>query len=146
MGIEYSAVKTKKPEAWYIGKDYYGLTDLFPCTAGKETGILGLFPVPKLKDLPHIVGSRHRIVDNTVFQITDYYRDPATMIAKAEELKQRTLDAHERRMFEGLFAWAGSDPLQLIAEFSSLESRDAADEYQLCAAPQDYRLRDEAAE
>lgn len=137
MGISYSAVKTTVPEAWEIGKDYYGLTDLFPACAMEREKWFGIFPahVPPLSDLPHLVGSRHW-VSNTVFRITDYYATADEMVQKAIDLKQRPLWDEEN--MRGLFAWAGDDPIQLISEFDDLEERDAADEYQLCGKPTDY--------
>lgn len=140
MGISYFLVKRDKPEAFDIDKDYYGLTDLFPATAGKETGLLGKFPIPKLKDLPFIVGSRHRIVDSTIFRVTDYYQSAEEMITKIIDLKQRPREEYDIEMLTNMFEWAGSDPLQVIADFTYLEDRGAADEYQLCAPPNDYRL------
>lgn len=142
MGISYSAVKIAVPEAWEIGKDYYALTDLFPPCAHKPDGIAGLwFFNPSMKDLPHLVGSRH-MVGPTVFKVTTYFDDALDMVARIEELKDREVDVATRRHLINFHAWAGDDELQLISDFDELNKRDAADEYQLCAPPKKYHHMD----
>lgn len=136
MGISYSAVKVATPEAYHVGKDYYGYTDLFPACA--HAGMIATLFAPKLEDLPHIVGSRH-MVGNAVFRVSDYYATADEMIAKVLDLKKRPIDAATEKMLRDFFTWAGSDPLQMIADFDELDERDAADEYQLCAPPNQYR-------
>jgi hypothetical protein len=146
MGISYSAVKTKIPEAWEVGKDYYGLTDLFPpCAMDRGEGFFGALmakaATPKLSDLPHLVGSRH-IVGNAVFVVRDFYETAEEMLAKIIQLKQRGLDASTIEHLGGFFEWAGDDPIQFIADFDYLEERDAEGEYELCCPPADYLLMD----
>lgn len=138
MGISYSAVKVEQPEAWHIGKDYYGYTDLFPACAYAPTGIVARMLVPKLTDLPYLVGSRH-MVGNAVFRVTDYYDSAEAMLVRIEELKRRKTDEATVAMLRAFYEWAGSDPIQLIADFDELDERDAADEYQLCVPPCEYR-------
>lgn len=146
MGVSYSAVKTEKPEAFEIGKDYFALTDLFPPCAGeydpKVMGFVSKLVLPKIEDLPFLVGSRHPFVNNTVFKITDYYQSSDEIVKKVAELKQRTIDDDERQIFDSLFEWAGDDPIQFITDFDALEGRGAAAEYQLCVPPNQYRHMD----
>ena len=137
MGISYSAVKADKPEAWQIGKDYYGYTDLFPASAYHGKGLLSRMLVPSLAELPHIVGSRH-MVGNAPFRVTDYYDSADALLTKVVDLKQRPVDPETERMLRGFYEWAGGDTIHLIADFDELDDRDAADEYQLCAAPNQY--------
>lgn len=146
MGVSYSAVKTEKPEAYELGKDYFALTDLFPVTAGEhDPGVFGFvskMAMPKIEDLPFLVGSRHPFVNNTVFKVTDFYQSGDEIVKKAAELKQRQFDEYDQAVLRGFFEWAGDDPLQLICEFDALKSREAEGEYQLCVPPNEYKHMD----
>jgi hypothetical protein len=144
MGIAYSAAKTNKPEAWMVGKDYYGLTDVFPACAYNDAP-LGCDPHKgiTIDMLPHMVGSRHWI-SSTVFRVTDYYKSADEMLSRISELKQKPLgegmfDQVTLDNLRGFFEWAGDDPIQFISDFDELEAREAEDEYQLCARPRQYR-------
>lgn len=143
MGIIYAAAKVEKPEAWEIGKDYYGLTDLFPPSAHKrqDGGFAGWVEnkfIPKLEDLPHLVGSRH-IVGNTPFRVTDFYQNADDMIAKIVDLKKQPIDRlSSAEEWHAFFAWAGSDLIQFIPDIDALEEREAEGEYQLCDKPSAY--------
>jgi len=140
MGISYSAVKLTSPYAWEIGKDYYGLSDLFPPCA-YSNGFFRSFFTPKLSDLPMIVGSRHMICP-TPFRVTDHYPTCEEMLNKMVGLKARPLDVETKEMFEAFYEWAGSDEIQLISEFDYLAEREAESEYILCAPPHEYHHMD----
>lgn len=140
MGISYSAVKTTVPEAWEIGTDYYGLTDVFPACADVPYGWKKLF-IPSVKHLPYIAGSRH-IVSNAVFSVRDYYQNAEEMLARISMLKVITLIDFETDFLRGFFDWAGADPIQFIADFDCLADRGAEHEYELCAPISDYRHMD----
>ncbi len=138
MGISYSAVKTLIPEAWELGKDYYGLTELFPPCA-HEMKIPG-WERPPLKYLKFLVGSSY-IVGNTVFRVTDVYSSADQMIEKAKSFGRPFYEYQENDL-RGFYAWAGDDPLQFIADFDELLARGAKAEYTLCASPKKYRYAD----
>ena len=141
MGISYSAVKTKVPEAWQIGKDYYRLTDLFPPCRMKlqdEPGLMGAF----MKTLP-----AQYIVGPTPFVVTDLYPTQDGFIAKVNSLLARPLRSGEEEHLRDFYNWAGSDSLGLISDFDELGQYGGADEnddeYHLCTSYRNYRHMDE---
>lgn len=143
MGMSYSAVMVNKPEAWEVGKDYYGLTDVFPACAYQKNALGCADDAVSVEDVKHLVGSRH-YVSGDVFRVTDYYKTADEMVARVLELKGNSPffqggDSTDLQNLRGMFEWAGDEPIQFISDFDELEERDAADEYQLCAKPRKYR-------
>lgn len=139
MGISYYAVKINKPDAWYLGKDSYGFSDLFPCA--ETTGFLNKLFTPKKSDLPFLVGSRH-IIGPHHFQVSRVYRYAEDMIDKMEKLKNVNHDPETIRAFEAFHEWAGDDMICLIGDFDEMISGSDRDSscYNLSIALREYNI------
>lgn len=136
MGLEYSAVKIDYPEAFCLGKDYFGFSDLFPI-ARRGSFVNKMF-TPRLSDLPYLVGSRH-IVGPDNFVLADCYGSFDDMFFRMGKLKDRDL-SEVRNHFEQFYNWARSDRICLIPDFDEIISgldRDASC-YNLVINPKRY--------
>jgi hypothetical protein len=133
MGISYSLVKTEKPEAWEIGKDYLDFKSLFPPCASPMYDPNS--PVSWIAEAAKT--SQYFIVGNNVFVISDLYPTVESFIEAVLARLNRKDDSYVASLRQ-MYHWAKNDPLQFIAEFDDLDFRDAADEYQLCDIPRKY--------
>jgi hypothetical protein len=139
MGLEYYAIKTRKPHAWYMGKDYYGLSDLFPPCQYKRRGLFANMFTPSISDLPYIVGSRH-IVGPTPFVVTKLYPYIEDMMDRAEHIKNTNYEGWQLQNLNDFFNWAQDDEIFFVPDFDDIRNGTDRDisEYPFLTKPQNY--------